>query len=193
MTTIKLSYSILSNWAMGRQEDAVASYLGKQIPATPAMELGKAYDTLWSAHILKTKELPSELGGGSLNSPIVQQKLAKLIPFSEQYQIYLVGVPDLIDISTDGGATIVDFKCGRTQANAYIDKFQLDYYKLLVPDATLGVYRCYNPYLKELTVGVKFLNDHNAENALNHILTYGGEMIDYLASQRLIKDFKETT
>ena len=189
MITVKLSHSILAAWAMGRQEDAVGMYLGKPLAATPAMELGKAWDEIWEGVILKTGVMPKELATVSyeLVTPVVQQKYRKIIPFSDQYQILLSGVPDLVH---DDGKVIVDFKCGRTNATDYIEKFQLDYYKLLLPDAIRGEYRCYNPYLKSLTIGIKYLNDSNAEAALNHIITYGGEMIDYLASQRLIKDHK---
>ena len=188
MITVKLSHSILSAWAQGKQEDAIGMYLGKQLPATPAMELGKAYDEIWNGYINKTGARPLELGGGKLTKPVTQQKYSKLIPFSDEYQILIRGVPDLVH---DDGKTIDEHKCGRTTAGDYIERFQLDYYKLLIPEATMGVYRCYNPYLKSLTVGVKFLDDSNAERALEHIITYGGEMIDYLASQRLIKNYKE--
>ena len=186
MITVKLSHSILSAWAMGRQEDAIGMYLGKDLPASPAMELGKAMDEIWNKQINDTKVRPLELGGGELNNPVTQQKYRKVIPFSDQYQILLSGVPDCVD-----GNVIDEHKCGRTTAGDYIEKFQLDYYKLLVPEATIGVYRCWNPYLKQLTVGVKFLGDWNAEQAINHIITYGGEMIEYLASQRLLTDYKE--
>lgn len=186
MITVKLSHSILSAWAMGRQEDAIGMYLGKELPGTPAMALGKAYDEIWNGFIAKNKRRPDELGGGELRNPIIQQKYRKVVPFSDDYQILISGVPDMYD-----GTIIDEHKCGRTTANDYIERFQLDYYKLLLPEATMGVYRCYNPYLKSLTVGVKFLTDANAERALNHIVTYGGEMIDYLASQKLIKDYKE--
>ena len=190
MKTVKLSHSILSNWAMGRQEEAIGQYLGKPYPATPAMELGKTWDEIWNEHIIRTNDMPYELSkvAVQLNNPVVQQKYRKTIPFSDDYQILLSGVPDLVH---DNGKVIVDFKCGRTRATDYIDGFQLDYYKLLLPDAIRGEYRCWNPYLKSLTIGVKFLDDLNAERALNHILTYGGEMISYLESQRLLIDYKE--
>lgn len=188
MVTVKLSHSILSAWAMGRQEDAVGMYMGKDLPATPAMELGKAYDEIWEKYVQDNGKLPEELGGRELVSPVLQQKYRKLIPFSDDYQILLSGVPDMV---SGEGTEITDFKCGRSTAGDYIERFQLDYYKFLLPDATIGYYLCYNPYFKSLTVGVKFLDDHNAENALNHILTYGGEMIEYLAANKLIIDFKE--
>lgn len=198
MITVKLSHSILSAWAMGRQEEAVGMYLGKPLPASEAMELGKTYDEIWNDYILTHKERPLELGGGKLENPQVQVKFRKRIPFSDDYEIVLSGVPDMIDTATgdyDGvkfkAPMIIDeHKCGRTTANQYIDRFQLDYYKLLVPDATLGVYRCYNPYLDSLTIAVKYLSDSNAERALEHVITFGGEMIQYLAANKLIIDFK---
>lgn len=184
--TIKLSYSILNAWANGHWEGAVSYYLGREIPETPAMTLGKLMHQQWEQFINTNKALPDELGGGSLREPITEQKYRKLIPFSDEYQILLSGMPDLSD-----GETIYEFKCGRTEASNYIDSFQLDYYKLLLPNATLGKYLCWNPYLKQLSIGVKFLTDENAERALEHIITHGGELIEYLAANKLIIDYKE--
>ena len=54
MKTLKLSYSIISQWQAGKYEEAIATYLGKPFPATPAMELGKLYDQKWNEYIEKT-------------------------------------------------------------------------------------------------------------------------------------------
>lgn len=195
MKTIKLSHSILSNWSQGRFEEAVAGYLGKPYPATPAMELGKLKHQIWANHIQKYGSLPPELGGHDLHQPIVEQKWQKLIPFSDNYQILLRGV---IDLEDDG--VLVDHKCGLTTPSGYLDKLQLDYYKLLRPDAHTGEYICHNPYKCDATctpdshtcytVGIKFLDDSNAEKALEHIITFGGELIQYLEVNRLIRDYK---
>jgi hypothetical protein len=195
MKTIKLSYSILSQWSEGHFEEAIGGYLGKPLPATPAMELGKLKHQIWANHIQATKTLPTELGGHSLVNPIVEQKWQKIIPFSDNYQILLRGV---IDLEDEG--ILTDHKCGLSTPSGYLDKLQLDYYKLLRPDATVGRYLCHNPYKCDAnctennhscyTVGIKFLNEENAEQALNHIITYGGELIQYLEANKLIKDFK---
>lgn len=195
MKTIKLSHSILSAWSSGKYEDAVGMYLGKGIPVTPAMELGKLKHQIWANHIQKYGSLPPELGGHDLTEPIVEQKWQKIIPFSDQYQILLRGVIDLED-----NGVLVDHKCGLGTPSTYLDHLQLDYYKLLRPEATLGKYICHNPYKCDANckgdehscyqVGVKFLDDSNAEHALEHILTFGGELIQYLEVNKLIKDFK---
>jgi len=185
MKTLKLSHSIISQWKEGRWEEAIGQYLGKPFPATPAMELGKLYDEKWNKYILETGELPKELGGGTLKNPRVQIKYAIRIPFSDEYEILLRGVPDLTEDDT-----ITDFKCGRTEANNYVGKMQLDYYSLFKPEAKVGKYLCYNPYKETLTVGVKFLTQDNRDNALNEIMTYGAEILQYLLANKMFADYK---
>jgi len=185
MITVKLSYSILNAWAHYQYEQAIGLYLGKPLPATPQMELGSAMDKLWTAHVEKHKTLPDELGGGKLDNPVTQTKYQKIIPLNENMQILLRGVPDMTD-----GNRIIDYKCGMTEANGYVDAMQLDYYKLLYPAGTVGEYRCYNPYFKTLTIGIKFLDRSNAEAALEHLLTYGTEIIDYLMVNKLLQNYK---
>ena len=185
MITVKLSYSILNAWAHYQYEQAIGLYLGKPLPATPQMELGSAMDKLWTAHVEKHKTLPDELGGGQLTDPKTQTKYQKMIPVNDNMQILLRGVPDLTD-----GQLIIDYKCGNTEATGYVDSMQLDYYKLLYPQATVGMYLCYNPYFKTLTKGIKFLGRGNAEQALEHILTHGTEIIDYLMVNKLLQNYK---
>lgn len=181
---VKLSYSILNAWSSGKWEDAVSMYLGQDIPMTPYMELGRKMDKLWELEIERTKHLPKDLGGELMTEPVTQQKYEKLIPFSKGISILVRGVPDCTD-QTD----LHEFKCGMTTPQNYIDKMQLDYYKLLLPEIERGFYHCYNPYTKTHTRGVKFLTDKNALAALEHIITFGGEMIDYLQSQKMLRAY----
>lgn len=185
---VKLSFSILDAWAKGNWEQAVGYYLGQPLPPTPAMELGKLKHEIWENQIRKEGKLPKELGGIELKDPVLEQKYEKLIPFSEDISILIRGVPDCTD-----GTVIHEFKCGMTPATNYINSLQLDYYKLLLPKSDIGFYRCYNPYFDKMTLGVKFLDNHNAEAALEHIISNGGEMINYLQTQKLLKDYQEVT
>ncbi len=186
MITVKLSYSILHAWEMGRYEDAVASYLGKGIPETPYMKLGKLYHEKYEQYTNIHGKLHPELGGYDLYNPITEQKYEKIIPFSDDIQILWRGV---IDLEDDRGI-LVDYKCGRTSPSSYIEGWQLDSYKLLRPHAKSGQYICFNPYTKQVSVGHKFLHDSNAEKALDNIITWGGELIDYLQTNRLLKDYQ---
>jgi hypothetical protein len=185
MALVKLSYSILNTWKQARFEEAVAQYLGKPLIPTPAMELGKVKHKVWEQHINKYQELPEDLGRAQLIAPRAEQKYEKVIPLGK-HQILFRGVIDLED-----NDIITDFKCGLGEPAAYLDTWQLDAYKLLRPNAKEGRYICYNPYRDTYKVGVKFLSDLNAELALENIITFGSEMIDYLSSQRLLIDYKE--
>ncbi len=48
----------------------------------------------------------------------------------------------------------------------------------------------WNPYTDRRKVGVKFLRKSDAEAALEHVLTFGLEMIDYLKSQKLLRKLR---
>lgn len=185
MKTVKLSFSILNAWSQYREEDAVSYYLGKKLPTTPQIELGKAKHKLWGDYTFKNKVMHPELGEEKLISPIVEQKFQKIIPMGSEYQILLRGIPDLLD-----APTVYEFKCGATPAAQYLDQLQADYYKLLIPELKVAIYKCFNPYTNMTETGIKYLSRYNAENALEHVITFGGEMIDYLAANNLIIDFK---
>lgn len=185
MKTFKLSYSIINAWSTGNFEQAIALYLGKPYPATPAMELGKLKDEFWNNHVIATKEIHPELGGGKVDKPVVQQKYEKRLPFTNDVEMLLRGVPDMVD-----GTICYDWKCGLTTPSNYVDKMQMDFYKLLLPQLNLGVYLCYNPYNDTYSKGIKFLHKGDAENALDHIITFGSEIYDYLIVNKLFIDFR---
>lgn len=186
MKTLKLSYSIISNWKQGRYEEAIGQYLGKPLPATDVMELGKLYDQRWNEHIEKFGKLPDELGGEDLVDPKVQKKYQVIIPFTDEYQILLRGVLDI-----EEPHRITDNKCGRTEAISYVDHTQLDYYSIFKPEISEGLYRCYNPYMESLTVGVKYFNQETREAAIEEIITFGGEILEYLLANKLFIDYKD--
>lgn len=187
---VKLSYTILKAWSGYRWEDAVAYYLGKDLPATEEMKLGKLMHEKWALYTQRTRKLHRDLGTRPLHNPIVEQRYEKLIPLGGDLFILLRGVIDLSeDHPTHKGMLITDYKVGSNTATDYISSEQLDYYKLLVPNAIEGHYLCYDPYFKTRTLGVKYLTDDNAMKALEHVITHGTEFIDYLKTQKLLRDY----
>lgn len=189
-TTVKLSYSILSAWSRGQYEQAVGMYLGQPLPPTSQMELGKLTHEIWEGYITREGKLPAELGGIELVNPILEQKYRKRFSFGDDMDIVLSGVPDCSSDDKDGRIVIDEFKCGMTKAISYINTLQLDYYKLLLPKAAWGAYRCFNPYTHELTVGIKFLGPDSVERALEHLMSNAGEMIDYLQANKLLINYE---
>jgi hypothetical protein len=183
--TFKTSYSVLNAWSMKRFEQAIGMYLGKPLPPSPQMQLGSAKHLQWEKYTRTHESLHPELGSAKVTDPQSEVKYEKIIPLSGDIQILLRGVPDCTD-----GHIVHEFKCGLGLPGSYVDTMQLPYYKLLLPELTEGYYRCFDPYRKKTTVGLQFLTDTDAENALEHIITHGSEMILYLQSQRLLKDYK---
>lgn len=181
---IKLSHSILAAWAQGRYDQALAYYLGREIPKTPQMELGQVKDQLWSAHAIKTKSRHPELGGGKLSNPIVQQKYEREIKLSDNYTILFRGV-----IDEEDGDTLTDYKLGWAEPSYYLSGYQLDCYHLLRPATKLGQYLCSNPYTQELKVGVKYFTESTKDRALEFILTNATEFISYGESQKILRDY----
>jgi hypothetical protein len=51
------------------------------------------------------------------------------------------------------------------------------------------VYVVWNRYTTSHEVGVNFLSKANAEAALEHVLTFGLEMVEYLEAQKLLKNY----
>ncbi len=149
------------------------------------MELGRAKHLQWEKFTPAHNKLHPELGSTKLTTPLSEVKYQKLIPLGDDMQILLRGVPDCTD-----GSIVHEFKCGQGLPSTYVDSFQLPYYKLLLPELQEGYYRCFNPYTKKTTVGLQFLTDTDAENALEHIITYGSEMIEYLQANRLLINYK---
>jgi hypothetical protein len=184
MKTVKLSYSILHAWEQKRFEDAIGMYLGKELPENPYLELGKLKHKQWADWTQATGTIHPELGTEKLVKPIVEQKYEKLIPFSDDIQILIRGIIDMED-----GDWITDYKCGIGTPSSYIEAWQLDLYKLLRPHATIGQYICFDPYREVVARGIKYLHDSNAEYALEQIITHGGEMINYLEINKLLKDY----
>lgn len=185
MIVVKLSYTILWAWSQYKYEDAVSYYLNRDLPLTKEIELGRLKHARWAMYTMQHKKLHADLGGDKLTDPVVEQKYEKLIPLGDKYIILLRGIPDCTD-----GPICYEYKCGSKTAVEYIDDLQLDYMKLLNPELKEGRYICYNPYFKRKTVGIKYLTEDNAMTALEHVVTFGGEIIEYLQSQRMLVNYK---
>lgn len=184
METLKVSYSILNAWSQGQYEQAVSYYLGRDFPATQQMELGRLKHKAIELHIAQNNCLPDYFGGGQLADPIIEKKREKVIRLSDTFSILLRGVPDCID-----GTTLYEWKIGKTPALSYVDSLQMNYYKLLVPELTVGRYYCLNPYTDETTTAVKFLTKKGVDTAIEHVVTFGSEFFDYLKANKLFTNY----
>ena len=175
---IRVSYSILSAWARGDIERAIAPYIGQEVEPTEAMVAGKRLHEQWEKEVRRTKRLPKIFGGRKLEAPKLEFATKKVRKLNDW--CILSGVLDVKD-----GTTAIDYKTGRTPANDYVNSRQHECYQVLYPEIKRFEYYCKNQHMhrsdpNQITVGVVYLNKRTLEDGLNWILTMAAELREYL-------------
>ncbi len=173
---LRASYSILGAWARGEYQRAIDMYLGVEVEATPQMLAGREFHKQWENEIRQTNCLPKVFGSMKLKNPQPELKIYKdLTPW-----LGLVGVIDLYD---DG--VIYDWKTGRTVQNA--DDWQCKVYQILLPDAKRAEIHHYDQYSNEVSVSICHLTEETLMDAVEWVITMGGEMYHYLQKNDIRK------
>ncbi len=173
----RLSFSILDKVRLGYIDEAINMFNRVQLPATPAMELGKKYHALWEKQILKTGRIPEMLGGEELTDGwTVEKKLVKRFKLGDNI-VEFVGVYDNYEPNNPIAATLRDWKMSTSSATVYTGSYQHSVYKVLVPEAARFEYRVKHPFIDQLTIAVIHLTDAQRERGLEFIRTYAGEFI----------------
>lgn len=175
---MRVSYSILSCWARGDYERALAMYFREPLPSTPAMELGKKFHDEWEKEIGNTKSMPAVFGGAPLQKHSTELRTKREVMLNDWLQI--VGVLDLLE-----GHIGRDWKSGKTPATAYSNGFQHKVYQVLYPLINQFEYWCYNPITGGVTMSLIHLSDQSLEEGVNWIMTHAGAMRAYLEQNNL--------
>lgn len=180
---MRVSYSILSNWARGNYEDAVNTYLGHYPAATPAMEAGKYWHKKWERDGRQTGCLPEIFGGRKLDSPKFELDTKKVIMLADWIQ--LVGVFDVLE---PGIGT--DYKSGSSPSSAYANGFQHKVLQILEPSLKRFDYHGFNQYTNEVTMSVCHLTQKTLEEGIEYVITHASDMRSYLEQNNLVKEVK---
>lgn len=178
---MRTSYSILSLWSKGEQEEAVRTYLKLPREETQAMIDGKKFHEEWSFETEENGRLPKVFGDKELVNPLVEKKLeAHITDWLE-----LVGIADCID-----NGMIYEYKTGVTDSQTYARTFQGGVYGILATynDITISqiAFMHYNQYTKRSDTSYVWLTDKRISEAMEWIITYASEMHDYLESNNLL-------
>lgn len=180
---IRVSYSILSSWARGDIERAVAPYAGIEIEPTKAMEYGKKKHADWEKETKRTGRLPRRFGGRKLSSPKLELSTKKVRKLTDW--CYLSGVLDVLD-----GDTAIDYKTGKTPASEYMSSRQHECYQILYPNITRFEYHCCNQHLRRkddgyITMSIVYLTKNTMREGLEWVLTMAAELREYLINNGL--------
>jgi hypothetical protein len=181
----RASFTVLNLWDSGNWEEAVKAYF--KLPdrfVNKAMADGKAFHEAFEAHINKTKTLPAMFGSAGLRNPKTELKLE--VDIYEDME--LVGV---IDCMTD--KEIFEFKTGKTESNNSIYERQVKVYGALAWAKGCRVERAnilhYDQYNKNTDISSVWLTEEAIEEALNWVITVGGDIHNYFLKNKLYEKF----
>jgi hypothetical protein len=184
MPVIRVSYSILSAWASGDFERALAMYFHEPTPVSAAMAAGSKAHTNWEKEVISRAAMPAVFGGGALDQHQTELRTKRELMLNDWLQ--LVGVLDVME-PTRG----IDFKRSKRSATGWATTKQHKVYQILYPSLKTFEYHCWNPYAidprDEVTMAICHLTDKTLEEGVEFVLTYGSEIRDYLESNNLIK------
>lgn len=176
----RASYSVLTAWASGRYEDAVAMYFKLESFTSPQMEFGKKMHDEWNAETDQTGCLPAVFGGQKLQNPKTEIKIVRrLEPWLD-----LVGVIDCLD-----SPTVFEYKTGVTSAAQYANSKQGGIYALLAILEGHFVdrleYHRWDQYKNKADMAFVWVTPQVIEDALEFVKTYAAEMHQYLLDNNL--------
>jgi hypothetical protein len=173
---IRVSYSILSAWARGDVDRAIAPFLGEEVLPTQAMIEGKEWHKKWEDETNRTGCRPKIFGGEKLTNARAEVKLVRQLTD----WCTLSGVIDLMDDEQDE-----DHKTGKSTATDYANGFQHKVYHVLDPSKKRFRYNCFNQHLPSnhpdaVTVSIVHLTRKTLEEGIEYVLTHAAELREYL-------------
>ena len=176
----RASFSVLSLWASGRRDEAVKSYFKLDRVETDAMREGKMFHAQWERETEETGCLPVVFGGARLINPKTEVKLEHMV----EPWLQLVTVFDNID-----EPTIHEYKSGRTPSSDYTNSFQPKVYGLMAKLKEFNVDRCmihhHNQHTGKSDSAWCWITDKSNQDALDWLITYASEMVDYFNEHNL--------
>lgn len=184
---MRVSYSILSAWARGDYDRAVAPFVGVEMEATDAMLEGRKLHEQWEAEAKKTGKLPKVFGGGSFSSdkPVFEKDTKRVVQINDW--LTLSGVLDVLD-----GVIGVDYKSGTTPSNAYANSFQHKVYKILYPKLQTFYYIAHNQHNNTQSFSIAHLSDKSLVEGIEWVLTHASDLRAHLEQNNISLERKVT-
>ena len=181
MKKLRVSYSLLSTWAKGRVDDAVALYFHMDRPTSKAMEEGKRIHNEIAEFTRNTGKLPPYLPNITLDKPLPENKI--VVSYNEQFD--LVAVIDCLD-----SPNLIEYKTGFRNSLHWSNTKQVPFYFFVCELAGLGIERGdlihYNQFTKNSDFVRIWNNDSLQEEARNYIDSLAPEIYDFFIKEGLL-------
>lgn len=181
MKKLRLSYTLLNLWQMGKVDEAISYYFKLERVPTEAMEQGIVIDRLIKKTIENEKKLPDFMGGVKLLNPKPQLKIE--IEYNEYFD--LVGVIDCYD-----EGKVFEFKTGKMTSMDYLKSYQTKLYAYLLTKKNYEVKEIivirFNQKENISDWAKMFFNEEINEQARNFIDSIAPEIYQFFTQKGLI-------
>jgi hypothetical protein len=189
-TPFKVSWTILSTWASGRQDEAIKILAGLEMPTTPAMERGSRLHKVVSEGRLP---LLPQIGKNAIYEDIRPDEGK----WQNYFRVPVTNWLDLslvIDVLDAENKLVVDWKASTKRSTEH-NKMQIYLYALAMSKLPTpikiekGIFGTINEFDNAVVCtdySMFKINDEKIELALNYCVTIAGEIKDYLDNKGVI-------
>lgn len=178
---LRISFTLLSLWSQGKQEEALVYYFKLGSISSPAMLEGKKWDKYAEEFVKQNLFLPKEFGGIKLSNPKTQHKIE--LSYNEQFD--LVGVFDILD-----EPVIYELKAGKAMDSGdYANGFQVGMYFLLAKDFNIEKAEIihYDTKTGDFDKSIVYNTKFQRNRTRNFIESIGGDIYSYFQQNNLFK------
>lgn len=190
MSKMRVSYSMLSAWASGDYDRAVAPFVGTEVAPNEFMARGKRWHKRWEKEAHKTGKSPAIFGGEKLESSQSEMETYRVRDINDWLE--LSGVLDRKDKPAwlRKGMRGIDYKLSKVSAVSWANSKQGGVYKILYPELSVFEFHCHNPYLANddpdnTTMAIVHLTDKKLEEALEWVITHATDLRAYLEANNV--------
>jgi hypothetical protein len=174
MNKLRLSYTFLNLWSMGRTDDALDMYFKRRVLDTPQIEAGRKFHKDLESKILTDKCV--KLGNTNISFSAPQVEVKYNVTLDDRFT--LTGVIDCID-----GTTIYEWKTGVQTSEDYARGYQLGTYFLLMElssqTVNSGIIGHFNQYEKQCDISIVHNSKAIKEKTLDFIYGVGGDIYNF--------------
>ena len=178
---IRLSFSLLNLWSMGKTDQAVSTYFHLDTQKSPQMIAGSEFHKKMSRYILKNKAFPEWFSRLKLTNPVPDREI--IVKYNEMFD--LKSLYDCLDVGD-----LHEFKTGISDSLDYAGELQIPFYFLTAKIASIPIEKAYithyNQYEKTSDFTIIWNSERMIEKAVNLIQTLGPEIYEFFLKEGLI-------
>jgi hypothetical protein len=177
MNKLRLSYTLLHLWELGKTDEAIRYYLKLERYESEAMKRGKSEHKRFEQEIMKNKKLTFDKTTFTFDNPEVEKKV--VVNYKNRYDI--VSVFDCVDRHA-----LFEWKTGRTPIGNYTKAMQVPLYFLVAAMAEIPLNLAYIVKTDICQVDIVHNNTRLVQEAENYVETLAPEILSFFKEVQII-------